>query len=75
MTYVIKPRELRENEIAIVPFDNNIYFVIVEDKQIQDPKTKYKVQLWNKELNAYSNTSYNLSYYQARNRLAKFITF
>lgn len=76
MSYRIKPRELRKDEIAIVPFDDNIFFVILEDKQNTRPKKqKYKVQMWNKEFNSYGETDYDLTYFQARNRLAKKITF
>lgn len=73
----ITPRDLRTDEIAIVPFDNNIFFVILLDNQNTTDfrKQKYKVQMWNKEFDSYGETAYNLTYFQARNQLAKHITF
>lgn len=71
-----KTRELRNDELAIVPYDSNVYFVIRLDQQNtkNSEEQKYKVGLWNKSSNAYGENSYNLSYYEARRRLAQLIS-
>ena len=75
MTYKVEPRQLRKDEIAIVPFDDNIYFVIRldQDNNQEGFEQMYKVQVWNKETNGYGETTYNLLYWQARKRLAYLI--
>lgn len=71
-----KTRELRSDEIALVPYDSNIFFVIRldNDNTKSSKDQRYKTQLYNKETNSYSETSYDLSYYQARNRLSNLIS-
>lgn len=77
MSHKITPRNLRKDEIAIVPYDDNIFFVILLDKDNtkRDFKQRYKTQLWNKEYDSFGETSYDLSYYEARNILSKLIRF
>ena len=65
----IQTRPLRETEVALVPYDNNIFFVIRLDRKLNE-KQMYKTQLWNKETDSYGETSYLLTYYQARQRLS-----
>ncbi len=69
----ITTRKLRITEIALVPFDNNIFFVIRFDKVVEGVQL-YKVQLWNKSFDSYGETSYNLTYYEAKKRLAYLIS-
>ena len=70
MSYEITKRELRSDEIAICPYDDNIYVVIRIDRMDSIGRQLYKVQLWNKETNSYGETSYALPYYKARIRFA-----
>lgn len=68
----ITTRKLRITEIALVPYDNNIFFVIRFDRVINGVQL-FKTQLWNKETDSYGETSYELTYYEARRRLAQLL--
>ncbi len=70
MSYEVTQRELRTDEIAICPYDDNMYVVIRLDRIDSIDRQLYKVQWWNKETNGYGETSYGLPYYKARMRFA-----